>query len=162
MDPTTSTSPVCGTPGWRMHYGIAFALGSRPWTVLPLPGLLQHGSDSFAFHTPPSGKKINTDDELCAWLTWRMVQKPLAPGLPDTHGTRWSVRITRPSPSEPQGWWDDFTSRWRAYLSSLVPISPSSKPEVIPSSSLLTSPEQPAPPTSGRAYAHSWRLQVRC
>ena len=43
---------------------------------------------------------------------------PLGPGLPPTYHARWSVHIEPPAASEE--WYVQFTSRWRAYLLSLV------------------------------------------
>ena len=62
--------------------------------------------------------RVATDPELSQWLTHRSMQQPLAPGLADTHHTRWSLCICRPPASEPQGWYEDFVSRWREYLAT--------------------------------------------
>jgi len=64
--------------------------------------------------------RIPKDAELHAWLKWADVAAPLMPGLPSTHHTRWSVRLRRPAPSEPSGWYEEFLRRWRAYASSLA------------------------------------------
>ena len=64
--------------------------------------------------------QVAADEELGAWLVPRELQRPLAPGHPDSHHTFWPVQVTRPGPSEPQGWYEDFVARWRAYLATLT------------------------------------------
>jgi hypothetical protein len=64
-------------------------------------------------------QRIKQDAELCQWLECRDMQKPLAPGLPASHHFRWSVRVVPPAASEPQGWYEDFAQRWRAFLHEL-------------------------------------------
>ena len=64
--------------------------------------------------------RVKADEELRSWLTCKQIQKPLAPGLPAVHHMRWSVKIVPPRPSEPQGWYDEFVQRWRAYLEELA------------------------------------------
>ena len=65
-------------------------------------------------------RRVALDEDLTLWLTTKEVQQPLAPGLPDSHHTRWSVRICPPASGEPQGWYTEFTRRWRSYLGSLA------------------------------------------
>ena len=64
--------------------------------------------------------RVAADSELKLWLMSKEVQRPLAPGLPDSHHTRWSVRVCQPPAGDPQGWYEEFTSRWRQYLRSLA------------------------------------------
>ena len=72
--------------------------------------------------------RVAQDDELSAWLQVREMQFPLAPGLPASHQLRWSVRVRRPELGEATGWYDDFVTRWRAYLASLLPASQRAQP----------------------------------
>ena len=72
--------------------------------------------------------RVAQDDELSAWLQVREMQFPLAPGLPASHQLRWSVRVRRPELGEATGWYDDFVTRWRAYLASLLPASQRMQP----------------------------------
>ena len=64
--------------------------------------------------------RVQEDAELRAWLTCKYMQRPLAPGLPAAHHSRWSVRIVKPAPTEPQGWYDEFLRRWRQHLEELA------------------------------------------
>ena len=66
-------------------------------------------------------------DPRLAWLTSEDLNLPLAPGLAPTHHKRWSVRVLAPAATEPQGWYDDFVARWRAYTEALV-CAPGSRP----------------------------------
>ena len=59
--------------------------------------------------------RVGADEELRQWMVCQDVQQQLAPGLADTHHFRWSVRIVAPAPAEPQGWYVEFTTRWRAF-----------------------------------------------
>ena len=61
-------------------------------------------------------QQVVQDPELSAWLECRAMQKPLSPGLPASHHARWSVRVRPPGPSEPQGWYVEFTRRWRLFF----------------------------------------------
>ena len=65
-------------------------------------------------------RRVAADEDLRLWLTAKEVQRPLAPGLPDTHGFRWAVRICAPPAGEPQGWYVEFTRRWREFLGSIA------------------------------------------
>ena len=40
--------------------------------------------------------KVEADAELSGWLQCKYMQRPLAPGLPASHHSRWSVRVVRP------------------------------------------------------------------
>ena len=73
-------------------------------------------------------------DPRLAWLQGDDVAAPLDHGLTPTHHRRWSVvGVTPPPPGDPQGWYVEFTSRWRAYLEALV-VAPGSRPmsQVLP------------------------------
>jgi hypothetical protein len=104
--------------------------------------------------------RIAADDELSQWLLCRDLQQPLAPGLADTHHRRWSVRICRPKAGEPQGWYDDFVSRWRSYLATQArphvqpqAASASPDPSDTPSSSAMALPgATPAPKRRARQH----------
>jgi hypothetical protein len=64
--------------------------------------------------------RVAKDDELRVWLVVKEMQFPLAPGLPASHQLRWSVRVERPGPAEPQEWYETFSARWRTYLAGLL------------------------------------------
>ena len=64
--------------------------------------------------------RVPSDPELQEWLRWADVSAPLMPGLPPTHHTRWSLRIVAPPAGEPQGWYEEFVRRWRAYAGSMA------------------------------------------
>ena len=90
--------------------------------------------------------RVAADPELSQWLTHRSLQQPLSPGLADTHHVRWSLRICRPPPAEPQGWYDEFVSRWRAYL--VTQTNPSQEPHgtsPITVDSPNSAPQEPPP-----------------
>ena len=66
-------------------------------------------------------------DPRLAWLKSEDMALPLAPGLAPTHHKRWSVRVLAPTAEEPQGWYTDFVTRWRAFTEALV-CPPGSRP----------------------------------
>jgi ribonuclease HI len=66
-------------------------------------------------------------DPRLEWLESADMAVPLGPGLAPTHHRRWAVRVTAPAQAEPQGWYEDFVQRWRAYLETLV-CPPGSRP----------------------------------
>ena len=82
-------------------------------------------------------QRIAGDDELSRWFTSEVLQRPLAPGLADTHHTRWSVRLVPPGPDQPRGWYDAFVSRWRTYLATQA--QPTGQ-QLLPSPALQTPP----------------------
>ena len=87
------------------------------------PTMASQRSGALAGFTKKLQQQVGRDDELKAWFTPRELQRPLAPGLADTHQLFWPVRVRPPAPMEPQGWYTDFTARWRAYISALaVPL----------------------------------------
>ena len=43
-----------------------------------------------------------------------------SPGVPERHHLRWSVRVKPPQAGEPREWYDEFVTRWRAYLASVL------------------------------------------
>jgi hypothetical protein len=91
--------------------------------------------------------QVAKDEELRAWLQSRLIQQPLMPGLVATHHTRWSVRVVPPGPGDPQDWYQDFTTRWKAYLATqTLSYSASSS-----SSSSSTAALQPPPPSRKRS-----------
>ena len=87
------------------------------------PTMASQRSGALAGFTKKLQQQVGRDDELKAWFTPRELQRPLAPGLADTHQLFWPVRVRPPAPMEPQGWYTDLTARWRAYISALaVPL----------------------------------------
>ena len=65
-------------------------------------------------------KRVLEDAELRSWLFCKETQRALQGGVPAVHHFRWSVKIVPPPPAEPQGWYEEFSRRWRAHLASLV------------------------------------------
>ena len=65
-------------------------------------------------------KRVEEDVELRSWLVCKETQRALQGGVPAVHHFRWSVKVIAPPPDEPQGWYEEFSRRWRAYLASLV------------------------------------------
>ena len=86
----------------------------------PFPSAGANRATGLAGFTRRLMRRVAADEELRLWLVTKEVQRPLAPGLPDSHHTRWSLRVCPPPAAEPQGWYTTFTSRWRAYLGSLT------------------------------------------
>ena len=134
---------------WEVHHDMAF----------PTQG---DGHDRTAVLTGFTRRlraQVQKDDELSGWLNCKDVQEPLSPGLRDTHHFRWSARVRRPPAGEPQGWYQEFTARWRAYLATQAPqprppSSQSRPPGDVASSSstptpLLAEPPQPSSPSIG-------------
>jgi ribonuclease HI len=64
--------------------------------------------------------RVAQEPVLSQWLVWKDMATPLCPGLAPSHHRRWSVRVAAPGPGEPQGWYVDFVSRWKAYLETLA------------------------------------------
>lgn len=93
---------------WEVDHGQAW-----PTTAAQRSGAL-------AGFTKRLSQQASRDDELKLWFLPREAQRPLAPGLTDSHQQFWPVRILRPGPSEPQGWYEEFVSRWRAHLATLA------------------------------------------
>ena len=70
-------------------------------------------------------RRVQEDSELSHWLVCRYLQRPLAPDLPISHHSRWSLRVVCPPRDEPQGWYGDFVARWRCFLEAqLLAIAP--------------------------------------
>lgn len=65
-------------------------------------------------------RRVAASVELTAWLIRKEVQRPLAPGLLESHYKRWSLLIQHPASGEPRGWYDDFFTRWRLFLATLT------------------------------------------
>ena len=87
--------------------------------------------------------RVQGNSELREWLTTRYMQQPLAPGLPLSHHARWSVRVVRPPPHHPQGWYEEFVQRWRAFLEA----------QQTPRASLATTSTQDMPSSSSNVEA---------
>ena len=60
-------------------------------------------------------ERVMRDPEL-QWLEWKDMSAPLSAGLAPSYHRRWSVRVVAPAEGEPRGWYEEFVSRWRAYL----------------------------------------------
>ena len=99
---------------WEVDHGRSFPAGVEANNV----------AATLASFSRRLRQRVLKDEELRAWLEVREMQFPLAPGLPPSHQLRWSVRVTRPSPDEPQEWYEEFVLRWRSYLESLVAARP--------------------------------------
>ena len=86
-------------------------------------------------------------DPRLEWLDSVEMAAPLGPGLAPTHHRRWGLRVMAPGSAEPQGWYEDFVTRWRAYLEMLV-CAPGSRPlsQVIPTQLLRVRPGVGQPP----------------
>ena len=65
-------------------------------------------------------QQIAQDGELSAWCTPKLLLRPLVPGVPESRHLSLPVRVMRPVPPEPQGWYEEFVRRWRAYLGTLA------------------------------------------
>jgi hypothetical protein len=63
--------------------------------------------------------RVARDDELKEWLVCKYMQMPLAPGLPASHHSRWSVKVVAPPDGLEAGWYNTFVERWKGYLQSL-------------------------------------------
>ena len=91
---------------------------SRPW-----PTTASNRSDALAGFTKKLQQQSQRDDLLKLWFIPKELQRPLSPGLADTHQLFWPVRVRPPARAEPRGWYDDFTTRWKAYMAPLaVPL----------------------------------------
>ena len=114
----------------------------RPWpsTATGHAGVLQAFTKSLV-------QQSAQDDELQQWFVFKEQQRPLAPGLPDSHQYFWPVQVTRPPPADPQGWYDDFVARWRSYLATLAAPQGVAVPGVSPPVAASTSPEVPSLPS---------------
>ena len=90
-------------------------------------------------------RQVEREPQL-SWLESQDMSLPLSPGLAPTHHRRWAVRVAAPAPGEPQGWYEEFSARWRAYLEAFAQ-PPGSRPMSSVSSELLARvhPEQPRP-----------------
>ena len=64
--------------------------------------------------------RVLKDADLCGWLVWKDMAVPLCAGLAPSHHRRWAVRLMAPGRDEPQGWYRDFLSRWKAYLETMA------------------------------------------
>ena len=105
--------------------------------------------------------RVGADEELRQWMVCQDVQQPLAPGLADTHHFRWSVRIVPPAPAEPQGWYVEFTTRWRAFLGTQAPgarVGPS--PSVGAAQSQLTASPSTSPTAPSSVASRHQRRQL--
>ena len=80
-------------------------------------------SDALAGFTKKLQKQAQRDDLLKLWFTPKEMQRPLALGLAETHQLFWPVRVRPPAPTEPRGWYEDFVTRWKAYIATFaVPL----------------------------------------
>ena len=134
---------------WEVEHGCAFPSAAGGDRARALAGF-----------TRRLMRRVAEDDELKLWLVTKEVQQPLAPGLPDSHHTRWSVRVCKPPATDPQGWYTEFTTRWLAYLATLAHPLGSTTPNAVPqdeasSSTGSTVPTPPAPHRGGRRRPRS-------
>ena len=104
----------------------------------PFPSASADRAGALAGFTRRLWKRVQADEELQLWLSTKDVQQPLVPGLPDSHHTRWSVRVCKPPTGEPQGWYAEFTTRWLAYVGSLA--QPAGRSTVPSGPTALTTP----------------------
>ena len=87
------------------------------------PTTASQRSGALAGLTKRLTQQVLKDDELKLWFSPVELQRPLSPGLGDSHQMFWPVRVRPPAPLEPQGWYEDFVARWRAYIATLaVPL----------------------------------------
>jgi hypothetical protein len=91
--------------------------------------------------------RVQQDAELREWLECREMQKPLAPGLPASHHTRWSVKVLRPPATEAQGWYEEFVRRWNLHLEDVARAA-APQPVVAPDGSSSSSSGGPAAATA--------------
>jgi hypothetical protein len=128
---------------WEVEHGCTF------------PSLSADRTGALTGFTRRLMKRVAADDELKEWVVTKEVQHPLAPGLPDTHHTRWSIRVCPPSAGEPQGWYTEFIARWRSYLGTLAqPVGRHTVPTPSSSNS-LPSPALPLEAPSSRRRPRS-------
>ena len=103
-------------------------------------------------------RRVAGDAALSQWLTCGYTWRAPAAGLPLQHCMRWTVRVRQPGPAEPQGWWQEFTRRWRAYLATqqhAAPALPPAPPPVDEASSSSRLPASAVPTQSeDRDQAH--------
>ena len=65
-------------------------------------------------------ERVGRDPDLSQWLVCKEVNAPLSAGLAPSCHRRWAVKVVAPGPGEPQGWYEDFVARWKAYLEVLA------------------------------------------
>jgi hypothetical protein len=95
------------------------------------PTTASQRSGALAGFTKKLQQQVLQDDELQLWFTPRELQRPLAPGLADSHQLFWPVRVRPPAPAEPQGWYADFITRWKAHIATLaVPLGVAANPTI--------------------------------
>ena len=100
----------------------------------PYPGHGGEGlSGALAGFTRRLQERVAHDSELQEWLECKYMQVPLSAGLAPSHHHRWSVRVCAPPSDEPQGWYTEFVSRWRAYLEILAQPRGSRPTTAVPS-----------------------------
>ncbi len=63
--------------------------------------------------------RLAKDEELREWLTCKYMQMPMAPGLPASHHSRWSVKVVAPPEGTAAGWYSSFLEGWRGNLKQL-------------------------------------------
>jgi hypothetical protein len=139
-----------GEPGvallllWEVDHGRAW-----PTTAQSRAGVLMG-------FTRRLSQQVAKDDELRGWFIPQELQRPLAPGLPDSHHMFWPVRVSQPPATHPQGWYEDFVARWKAYLATLAaPLGVAVAPATATSaaSSMSASASQAPPAHVGPAEA---------
>ena len=135
---------------WETDHGMPFPAGGGAGPTAILIGFSRRLQ-----------RRVAEDPHLASWLVSKDMQVPLAPGLPDTHHSRWSVQIRAPGADEPRVWYDTFLEKWRSFLASLArpsgvgempvraakPAPPSSSAMLEPSSPCTTPPLASPSPT---------------
>ena len=93
---------------WEVDHGQPFPSLARDNQASRLAGFTRRLKD-----------RVARDEELKEWLECKYMQLPLAPGLPASHHSRWSVKVAAPPGGTEVGWYNFFVERWKAYLRSL-------------------------------------------
>ena len=143
-DPTVGESGMALLLLWEVDHQQPFPTGGR-----------NTRTDTLIGFTRRLKRRIKEDPQLTGWLQSTDLHQPLAPGMYPSHHLRWGVTISAPAPDDPsRGWYDDFTTRWRAFLAEQalgihVPATrsagPSSQPAAAASSSSAQLDSAPAP-----------------
>ena len=94
---------------WEVDHGVLFP--TKVGAELP---------SRLASFTSRLKNRVAADAELRGWLEHVATTRPLGTGLPGTYHVRWSVKVVKPKSNEPQGWYDDFVSRWQDYLQAVI------------------------------------------
>ena len=58
------------------------------------------------------------DDELRVWSQAKESHAAVQAGARGTRQLRWSLKVVRPDAGDPEGFYDEFVTRWRDYVAS--------------------------------------------